>query len=53
MQLSNAAARSPAEGVAGDQETADTMPVPSTESWKTWRKIGPMRVSEWESGLGK
>ena len=47
IQLSTAAARSPLEGETGDQETAE---MAEEESWRSWRKMGPIRVS---SGEGK
>lgn len=52
MQFPAAAASSPTEGVTGDQETATTGDEDSAESSNTWRKIGPMSVSCWESGEG-
>jgi hypothetical protein len=51
IQLSTAAARSPLEGETGDQETAAM--AEEEESSRTWRKIGPIRVSSGERGEGK
>lgn len=49
MELSAAAASSPIEGVAGDQETALTW----EESSNTCRRKGPIAVSLEDRGEGK
>lgn len=53
MQLSDAAASSPIDGVTGDQETEVTADEWSPESSKTCRRIGPIRDSSEERGDGR
>lgn len=53
IQLSDAAASSPIDGVTGDQETDLTGEESSPESSKTCLRMGPIAASSGESGEGK